>query len=68
MFNSAKAVMLTYPQAPAADKPAALTKTKSGRVAKPAAKPAAKKAGAPKKAAPKKEKAPKKEAKAEAAA
>lgn len=44
------------------DKPTVLTKTKSGRVAKTAAKPAAKKA-APKKAAPKKEKAaPKKEA------
>lgn len=45
-----------------------MTKTKSGRVAKTSAKPAAKKAGAPKKAAPKKEKAPKKETKAEAAA
>ncbi|KAI0202141.1 hypothetical protein F4808DRAFT_79805 [Astrocystis sublimbata] len=56
-------------QAPAAaaDKPAALTKTKSGRVAKTAAKPAGKRAAAPKTAAPKKEKAPKKEAKAEAA-
>ncbi|KUI61257.1 Histone H1 [Cytospora mali] len=51
-------------EAPAVvDKPTALTKTKSGRVAKTtAAKPAAKKAAAPKKAAPKKEKTPKKAA------
>ena len=39
------------------DKPTVLTQTKSGRVAKTAAKPAAKKAAAPKKAAPKKKKA-----------
>jgi histone H1/5 len=51
-------------QAPA-EKPAALTKTKSGRVTKAAAKPAPKKA-APKKAAAKKEKTPKKADKAEA--
>jgi len=42
------------------DKPTVLTKTKSGRVAKTAAKPAAAKKAAPKKAAPKKEKTPKK--------
>jgi histone H1/5 len=48
------------------EKPTVLTKTKSGRVAKTAAKPAAPKKAAPKKAAaPKKEKTPKK---AEAAA
>ncbi|KAI0536226.1 linker histone H1 and H5 family-domain-containing protein [Xylaria digitata] len=53
-------------EAPAVvDKPAALTKTKSGRVAKTSTKPAAKKAAAPKKAAPKKEKASKKETKTE---
>ncbi|AEO68044.1 d58f6466-010c-4001-b06e-ed52963c43a4 [Thermothielavioides terrestris] len=50
------------------DKPTVLTKTKSGRVAKTAAKPAAPKKAAPKKAAaPKKEKTPKKTEKAEAA-
>ncbi|KUI72359.1 Histone H1 [Cytospora mali] len=56
-------------EAPAVvDKPTALTKTKSGRVAKTtAAKPAAKKAAAPKKAASKKEKTPKKAAAASAA-
>ena len=49
------------------DKPTVLTKTKSGRVAKTAAKPAATKKAAPKKAAaPKKEKTPKKAEKAEA--
>ncbi|KAI0390504.1 hypothetical protein F5Y17DRAFT_444397 [Xylariaceae sp. FL0594] len=54
--------------ASATEKPAAISKTKTGRVEKKtAAKPAAKKAAAPKKAAPKKEKTPKKEAKAEAA-
>ncbi|KAK4157717.1 winged helix-turn-helix transcription repressor DNA-binding protein [Chaetomidium leptoderma] len=54
------------PAAPAVvDKPTVLTKTKSGRVAKTVAKPAAPKKAAPKKAATKKEKTPKK---AEAAA
>jgi histone H1/5 len=48
------------------DKPTVLTKTKSGRVAKTAAKPAATKKAAPKKAAAKKEKTPKKAEKAEA--
>lgn len=51
------------------DKPATLTKTKSGRVAKTTTKPAAKKAAATKKAAaPKKEKTPKKAAASTAAA
>ncbi|KAI0401456.1 hypothetical protein F4802DRAFT_580318 [Xylaria palmicola] len=51
----------------AAEKPATLSKTKTGRVAKTAAKPAGKKAAAPKAAAAKKEKAPKKESKTESA-
>lgn len=57
-------------QAPAVvEKPTVLTKTKSGRVAKTTAKPAAPKKAAPKKAAAaKKEKTPKKADKAEAAA
>jgi len=51
----------TTKKAPAVvEKPTVLTKTKSGRVAKTAAKPAAAKKAAPKKAAPKKEKTPKK--------
>lgn len=56
-------------QAPAEEKPAVLTKTKSGRVTKaaPAAKAAPKKAAPKKAAAPKKEKTPKKADKAEAA-
>lgn len=50
-------------QAPAVvDKPKTLTKTKSGRVAKTTAKPAAKKAAAPKKAAAAKKATPKKAA------
>ena len=40
--------------APAVEKSAVLSKTKSGRVTKTAAKPAAKKAGAAKKVTPKK--------------
>ncbi|KAG6358100.1 hypothetical protein INS49_013984 [Diaporthe citri] len=50
------------------DKPATLTKTKSGRVAKTTTKPAAKAAATKKAAAPKKEKTPKKAAASTAAA
>lgn len=53
----------THHQAPAVvDKPTTLNKTKSGRVAKTTAKPAAKKAAAPKKAAATKKATPKKAA------
>lgn len=50
--NAFELRILTYSRQ--ADKDTALTKTKTGRVAKTTAKPAAKKAAAPKKAAPKK--------------